>query len=136
MTCAVPSLVSCITQATGTAARNGDKLSFVIADDGRIEVKVPTYPDVASLAGATGMLEQPLNWDQMREMAREDRSRQRAADITGASGSRLISRPCHCTGMVAAACGVRITRLKKVAGCVVITVWTCPPGSQKNWPAW
>ena len=51
----------------------GDKLSFVIADDGRIEVKVPKYSDVASLAGAAGTLEEAMSWDRMREIAREDR---------------------------------------------------------------
>ncbi len=51
----------------------GDKLSFVIADDGTIEIKAATYPDVASLAGAAGTLPEPMSWDQMREIAREDR---------------------------------------------------------------
>ena len=51
----------------------GDKLSFVIADDGRIEVKAPKYSDVASLAGAAGTLDEPMGWDRIREMAREDR---------------------------------------------------------------
>lgn len=51
----------------------GDKLSFVIADDGRIEVKGPTYSNVASPTGAAGTLEEPMSWDQMREIAREDR---------------------------------------------------------------
>jgi AbrB family looped-hinge helix DNA binding protein len=51
----------------------GDRLSFVIADDGRIEVKAPKYSDVASLAGAAGTLQEPMSWDQMREIAREDR---------------------------------------------------------------
>jgi AbrB family looped-hinge helix DNA binding protein len=50
----------------------GDKLSFVIEDDGRIELKAPKYPNVASLAGAAGTLPQPMSWDQMREVARED----------------------------------------------------------------
>jgi len=48
--------------------------------------------------------------------------------LSGMSGPFLsttrFSPPRHCTGMVAAACGVRMTRLKKVAGFVVITVWT------------
>jgi AbrB family looped-hinge helix DNA binding protein len=51
----------------------GDKLSFVIADDGRIELRAPRYPDIASLAGAAGTLEQPVSWERMQEIAREDR---------------------------------------------------------------
>ena len=51
----------------------GDKLCFVISDDGRIEVKAPKYADVASLAGAAGTLKESLGWDRTREIAREDR---------------------------------------------------------------
>lgn len=51
----------------------GDKLSFVIADDGSIELKSPKYPDVASLADAAGTLAETMSWPQMKEMAREDR---------------------------------------------------------------
>jgi len=32
------------------------------------------YPTVASLAGAAGSLKQPMSWDEMRDIAREDRS--------------------------------------------------------------
>jgi AbrB family looped-hinge helix DNA binding protein len=53
--------------------RQGDKLSFVIEDDGRIELKMPEYPTVASLAGAAVSLPEPMSWAQMREIAREDR---------------------------------------------------------------
>ena len=59
----------------------GDKLSFVIDDEGRIELKVPTYPDVASLAGAAGTLDRPMNWDQVREIAREDRFEAKHRDL-------------------------------------------------------
>lgn len=51
----------------------GDKLSFVIDEQGTIALKVPKYSDVASLAGAAGALETPVNWDRMQEIAREDR---------------------------------------------------------------
>lgn len=49
-----------------------DKISFVIEDGGRVELKVPSYPAIASLAGAAGTLEQPLDMEQMVEIARED----------------------------------------------------------------
>ena len=51
----------------------GDKLSFVIGDDGSIALKSPKYPNVAALAGAAGTLSEPMTWDQMREIAREER---------------------------------------------------------------
>ncbi len=51
----------------------GDKLSFVITDAGTIELRAPTYSTVASRAGAAGSLEQPMAWEDMRDLAREDR---------------------------------------------------------------
>lgn len=50
----------------------GDKIFFVIEDAGRVELKVPTYPTVASLAGAAGTLRRPLSMERMLEIARED----------------------------------------------------------------
>jgi AbrB family looped-hinge helix DNA binding protein len=50
----------------------GDKLSVVITDEGAIELRVPAYSTVASLAGAAGSLSRPMEWDQVRETARED----------------------------------------------------------------
>jgi AbrB family looped-hinge helix DNA binding protein len=50
----------------------GDKLSFVITDAGSIELRVPTYSTIASLAGAAGSLEQPMEWEDVRDLARED----------------------------------------------------------------
>lgn len=51
----------------------GDKLSFVIDDDGRIQVKVPAYPDVASLRERGSGLRENLSFDEMKEVAYEDR---------------------------------------------------------------
>jgi antitoxin PrlF len=53
----------------------GDKLSFVIEDEGMVRVEAPRYQDVASLRGAAGSLETPLTWEEMRQIAREDRVR-------------------------------------------------------------
>ena len=50
-----------------------DKVLFVIEDDGTVKLRVPPYPTVASLAGAAGKLEHPRSWNEMREIAREDR---------------------------------------------------------------
>ena len=56
----------------------GDKLSFVIESDGEegdghILIKASRYPDVASLRGAAGSLDEPLPWDEVLAIAREDR---------------------------------------------------------------
>ena len=56
--------------------REGDKLSFVIEDDGSVRVSSPRYRNIASLRGAAGTLERPLTWEEMIETAREDRAGQ------------------------------------------------------------
>jgi len=50
----------------------GDKVSFVIEDSGNVMLKVPKYPNVASLAGAAGKLDRPMDMKEMLEIARED----------------------------------------------------------------
>ena len=52
--------------------RCGDKLSFVVTDDGEIVLRAPKYRTVASLAGAAGRLPQPLTIADMLEVARDD----------------------------------------------------------------
>lgn len=56
--------------------REGDKLSFVIEDEGSVKVEAPRYHNVASLRGAAGRLDRPLSWEEMLEVAREDHVRQ------------------------------------------------------------
>lgn len=50
-----------------------DKVVFLIDDDGSVRVRPAKYSTVASLAGAAGKLKSPLSWDEMRDIAREDR---------------------------------------------------------------
>jgi len=52
----------------------GDTLTFVIIDEGRIELRASTYPTVASLRGAAGSLANPRVWGEMRAIAREDQA--------------------------------------------------------------
>ena len=59
----------------------GDKLSFVIDDDGTIELKSPKYSDVASLAGAAGTLSESMSWDRVKDIAREDRFDTKQNDV-------------------------------------------------------
>ena len=61
--------------------KEGDKLSFVIEDEGSVRVEAPRYPDIASLRGAAGSLDKPLSWKEMREIAREDHVREIADEI-------------------------------------------------------
>ncbi len=49
----------------------GDKIAFVVEPDGTVRLRVPRYPDVASLRGAAGSLKKPRSWEEMRAIARE-----------------------------------------------------------------
>jgi AbrB family looped-hinge helix DNA binding protein len=53
----------------------GGKVSFVINDDGTVRLAVPRYPDVTSLAGAAGSLREQREWREVKEIAREEASR-------------------------------------------------------------
>jgi AbrB family looped-hinge helix DNA binding protein len=50
----------------------GRKLAFVVDDEGRVSLRPPTYPTIASLAGAAGKLPKPMTWEEMRQIARDD----------------------------------------------------------------
>lgn len=50
-----------------------DKIAFVIDEPGNVQLRVPHYPTLASLRGAAGKLEHPLSWEEMRQIAYEDR---------------------------------------------------------------
>lgn len=49
-----------------------DKVAFVVEDDGTVRLRVPQYPNVASLAGAAGSLGRNVSWEELRDSARED----------------------------------------------------------------
>ena len=49
-----------------------DKIVFLIQDEGTVRLSTPRYPDIASLRGAAGSLQEPRSWQEMREIARED----------------------------------------------------------------
>jgi AbrB family looped-hinge helix DNA binding protein len=49
-----------------------DKIVFVIDDDGGVRLSVPEYPTIESLRGVAGSLAQPLSWQEIKEIARED----------------------------------------------------------------
>lgn len=53
----------------------GDTLTFVIQDDGKIELRAPLYPTIASLRGVAGSLANPLEWEEMRAITREDQAK-------------------------------------------------------------
>jgi AbrB family looped-hinge helix DNA binding protein len=52
--------------------RDRDQIAFVIDEAGRVELQVPRYSTVASVAGAVPALKKPMSWQEMRDVARED----------------------------------------------------------------
>jgi len=50
-----------------------DKISFVIDDEGIVQLRVPRYSTIASLTGAAGRLKKPLSWQEIQKIAQEDR---------------------------------------------------------------
>ena len=60
--------------------KEGDKLSFVIEDEGGVRVEAPRYPNVAALRGAAGSLEIPRSWEEMLHISREDHVQEMAGN--------------------------------------------------------
>jgi len=52
--------------------KTNDKIAFVIDAEGTVRIRVPRYPDIASLRGAAGTLNKPLSWQQIQQIAHED----------------------------------------------------------------
>jgi antitoxin PrlF len=50
----------------------GDRIDFVIADDGGVHIRPVRYPTIASLRGAAGSLKRSLSKREMLQIARED----------------------------------------------------------------
>jgi AbrB family looped-hinge helix DNA binding protein len=50
-----------------------DRVAFVVGEDGSVTVRPIKYPTVASLQGIAGSLPQPRSWEEMRDIAYEER---------------------------------------------------------------
>ena len=50
-----------------------DKVAFVVQEDGTVQVRPAMYPTIDSIVGIAGSLPEPLEWHEMRELAREER---------------------------------------------------------------
>ncbi len=53
--------------------KKNSKVAFVIEPEGEVKVTTPQYQDIASLRGVAGSLSQPLSWREMKQIAQEDR---------------------------------------------------------------
>lgn len=54
------------------------KIALVIEEQGTVRLKVPRYPNIASIRGAAGTLSKKLSWRQMRDIARADHLRSKS----------------------------------------------------------
>lgn len=50
----------------------GDRVSFIVAEDGSVQLDVLAYPTIGSIAGIAGKLDEDLSWDEIVERAHED----------------------------------------------------------------
>ncbi|HEV7234725.1 MAG TPA: AbrB/MazE/SpoVT family DNA-binding domain-containing protein [Ktedonobacteraceae bacterium] len=57
-----------------------DKVAFVIDDNGAVRLKAPRYPHISSLRGAAGSLKKQLTWQEMQQIAQEDRLKAKYED--------------------------------------------------------
>lgn len=55
--------------------KTNDKIAFVIASDGTVRLQASRYTNITSLRGAAGSLNRHMTWEQMKQIAYEDRSR-------------------------------------------------------------
>ena len=51
----------------------GDQIIFVLAEDGRVELRRPRFPTIESLTGIAGKLSHPMTEEEMLRIAYEDR---------------------------------------------------------------
>ncbi len=49
-----------------------DKVSFIIGDDGEVQLKAPRYSTIESLRGAAGSLKVPTSKEAMLDIAHEE----------------------------------------------------------------
>lgn len=50
----------------------GDRISFIVDDDGAVRLDVLAFPTIDSIVGIAGKLEEDLSWDEVVERAHEE----------------------------------------------------------------
>ena len=51
-----------------------DSIAFVLEDNGEVRLSVPHYPTIQSLRGIAGSLPRPMSWQDVEEIAQEERA--------------------------------------------------------------
>jgi antitoxin PrlF len=54
--------------------KQGDRVAFILKEEGEVTLRVPHYADIASLRGAAGTLPQPLSWEEIEQVVAEERA--------------------------------------------------------------
>jgi antitoxin PrlF len=54
--------------------KQGDRVAFILTEEGEVTLRVPHYADIASLRGAAGTLPQPLSWEEIEQVVAEERA--------------------------------------------------------------
>jgi AbrB family looped-hinge helix DNA binding protein len=49
-----------------------DKITFVLEVDGSVSLTRQRFPNVASLRGIAGILQEPMGWDEVEQIAHDD----------------------------------------------------------------
>lgn len=52
----------------------GDTLIFVMGEEGEVALRVPHYPDVASVLGAAGRLPESRSWSEIERVIADERA--------------------------------------------------------------
>jgi antitoxin PrlF len=60
--------------------KSNDKVAFVIDAEGKVQLRVPRYQTISSLRGAAGSLHKKLSWEEMQQIAYEDRLKAKYED--------------------------------------------------------
>lgn len=56
--------------------KQGDKVAFVIKDEGEVALRVPEYPNMAALRGAAGTLPRRMSWKDVEQVVADERAKE------------------------------------------------------------
>jgi hypothetical protein len=68
-------------------------------EDGTVQLRVPHFPTIASLAGIAGSLNRPIPWGEMRQVAREDHVAAKFGPSPDASGATRRAKQASTTSL-------------------------------------
>lgn len=78
--------------------KQGGKVVFVINDEGGVALRVPAYPNIASLRGAAGTLPRPMSWAEIKEAVADERA-EAYREKFGSHNSSRVRAQCGRVGL-------------------------------------